>query len=110
MKAAIFHPLARETLRSFPDDIKREIGKAIFDLQKGERLSYPVCRPMPSVGSGVEELRMKDPSGAYRVFYYVKSARGILVFHAFVKKSQKTPQREVDLGKKRLKEMLYEED
>lgn len=110
MKPAIFYPLVRETLRSFPDDVKREIGKAIFDLQRGERLTLPISRSMPSVGSGAEELRIKDRTGAYRVFYYTKSERGILVFHAFVKKSRKTPQHEIDLGKKRLKEVLYEED
>jgi phage-related protein len=65
---------------------------------------------MPTVGTGVEELRIRDQSGIYRVFYYVKLVRGILVFHAFMKKTQKTPQREIDLGKKRLKEMLYEEN
>jgi phage-related protein len=106
VKAAIFHPVAREILRSFPEDVKREIGKAIFDLQRGEGLSFPISRPMPSVGAGVEELRIKDRTGAYRVFYYVKSAQGILVFHAFMKKTQRTPQREIDLGRKRLKEIL----
>lgn len=110
LKEAVFHPLAREVLRSFPEEIRREIGKLIFDLQKGEHLSFPISRPMPSVALGVEELRTKDRSGAYRVFYYVKSTWGILIFHAFVKKSQKTPQHEIDLGKRRLKEMLYEED
>ena len=96
-------------LRLFPGDVKREAGKAIFDLQKGERLSMPIARSMPSIGAGAEELRIKDRSGAYRVFYYLKSARGVLVFHAFLKKTQKTPQREIDIGKRRLKEMLYEE-
>lgn len=62
----------RDAIRDFPEDIRREFGKAIFDLQKGEKLSMPLSRPMPSVGSGVEELRVRDRSGAYRVFYYSK--------------------------------------
>lgn len=70
----------------------------------------PLSRPMPSVGAGVEELRVKDRSGAYRVFYYTKLAGVILVFHAFVKKSQKTPQADIELGQKRLKEILNEEE
>jgi phage-related protein len=35
----------------------------------------PPSRPMPSVGPGVEELRIRDRSGIYRAFYYTKSAR-----------------------------------
>ncbi len=68
----------------------------------------PLARPMPSVAIGAEELRVKDASGAYRVFHYVRSGRGILVFHAFVKKSQATPEYEIRLGRKRLKELLDE--
>ena len=45
-------------------------------------------------------------AGIYRAFYVVKVVDAVLIFHAFVKKTQKTPDREMDLGKKRLKEML----
>lgn len=110
MKAAIFHPRARKTLRSFPEDVRREIGKAIWDLQNEYRLPFPLSRPIPSVAPGVEELRIRGHAGAYRVFYYVKSLRGILIFHAFVKKTQKTPKREIEIGKRRLKEALHEEN
>ena len=61
---------------------------------------------MPSIGAGVEELRLKDRSGAYRVFYYTRVAESVLIFHAFEKKSQKTPPHEIVLARKRLKEML----
>jgi phage-related protein len=64
---------------------------------------------MPSIALGAAELRIRDPSGIYRAFYYSRSLRGILVFHAFVKKSQATPKHELDLGKKRLRELLHEE-
>jgi len=53
--------------------MRRELGKARFDLQKGEKLSMPLSRPMASVAAGVEELRVRDRSGAYRVFYYAKT-------------------------------------
>jgi len=109
VKAAIFHPAAREAIRSFPVEVRRALGKAIYDLQRGEALSMPLARPMASIAAGVAELRIRDTAGIYRVFYVVKSARGILVFHAFVKKSRATPQQEVELGRKRLKELLDEE-
>jgi phage-related protein len=109
MKVAVFHPGARAAIRSFPQEVRRELGKAIFDLQKGEALGMPLSRPMASVAAGVEELRIRDRGGIYRAFYYTKSADGILIFHAFVKKTQATPGREMELGRKRLKELLHEE-
>ncbi len=63
---------------------------------------------MPSVEAGVSELRIRDRSGIYRIFYYRQSSRGVLVFHAFMKKTQTTPKRELDLAKRRLKELLDE--
>jgi phage-related protein len=103
---AVFHPKARDAIREFPEDVRRELGKAIFDLQKGEKLSMPLSRPMASVAAGVEELRVRDRSGAYLVFYYAKLAESVLIFHAFTKKRQKTPPDEITLAQKRLKEML----
>ena len=69
----------------------------------------PLSRPMSSVAAGVEELRVRDRSGAYRVFYYTKLANSVLIFHAFAKKTQKTPPHEIALAQKRLKELLDEE-
>ena len=109
MKPATFHPKTLEAIREFPEEVRREFGKAIFDLQKGEKISLPLSRPMPSVRSGVEELRVRDRSGAYRVFYYTKLGDSVLIFHAFAKKTQKTPPHEIALAQKRLKEMLDEE-
>lgn len=109
MKPALFHPKARATLKSFPEGVRREFGKAIFDLQKGEKLLMPLSRPMTSVAEGVEELRVKDRTGAYRVFYFTRLADAILIFHAFTKKTQRTAAREIVIGRTRLKEMAYEE-
>lgn len=77
-----------------------------YDLQHGHTLAMPLSRPMPLLGAGAAELRVRDSAGVYRAFYVVKVADAVLIFHAFVKKTQKTPEREIDVGKKRLKEML----
>lgn len=106
MKAARFHPAARDALQTFPEEVRRAFGKAIYDLQMGHTLSMPLSRPMPSLGNGAAELRVRDAAGIYRVFYVVRLSNAVLVFHAFAKKTQKTPAREVVLGKQRLKEML----
>jgi phage-related protein len=54
-------------------------------------------------------LRIRDRAGIYRVFYYTKLADTILIFHAFAKKTEKTPQHEIFLAQQRLKEILDEE-
>jgi phage-related protein len=96
-------------MQSFPVEVRRELGKALYDLQRGEALSMPLARPMVSIPAGAAELGILDRAGIYRVFCLMKSARGILVFHAFAKKSRATPRQEVELGRKRLKELLDEE-
>ncbi len=63
---------------------------------------------MSDLASGAHELRVTGQTTAVRVFYFVKLAEAILVFHAFRKQSQKTPKREIALGKQRLKEVLHE--
>lgn len=68
----------------------------------------PLSRPMPIVGPGVHELRVKDAANIYRCFYVLRSHRGVFVFHAFVKKTQKTPPSDIRLGRMRLREVLYE--
>ena len=71
-----------------------------------------VAKPMHGLGSGVFEIALPFQSDAFRVVYAVQLADEIWVVHAFQKKSTqgiKTPQREIDLIKdrlKRLKEML----
>jgi phage-related protein len=61
---------------------------------------------MPSVAAGVSELRVQAEDGAYRAFYFTSSPEGILVFHAFVKKTRRTPVTEIELARKRLMELL----
>ena len=45
---------------------------------------------MGLVALGVSELRVQDDDGSYRIFYYTASAKGVLVFHAFVKETHRT--------------------
>lgn len=61
---------------------------------------------MPGVAPGVSELCVKAEDGSFRTFYYTASTRGVLVFHAFVKKTRRTPPLEIELARKRLKEIL----
>jgi phage-related protein len=101
-----FTPNALQTIRAFPKPAKHALGEAILDLQHGRKIGMPLSRPMPAVAPGVAELRVRDAAGLYRAFYAVKSDKGVLIFHAFEKKTQKTPLREIELGAKRLKELI----
>lgn len=60
---------------------------------------------MPSIGRGVEEIRVRDDSGAYRVIYTARMADAVYVLHAFQKKTRATSQRELDLAKKRFQQL-----
>ncbi len=107
IKPVIFHPKAKEAIREFPEEIRDRLGKVLFRLQIGEVFRMPHARPMPDIAPGVLELRLKGESGIYRAFYYARSREGILVFHAFTKKTQKTPPFEIEIARKRLKELLH---
>ena len=106
MKDVEFHALALKDLRGFPANVRQAIGQAIRMLQQGEHLPMPISRPFKNVGPGVAELRCRDASGAYRVIYIARIRNKVFVFHAFKKKTQKTPQKEIDTARKRFKEVL----
>jgi phage-related protein len=108
-----FLPSTRKVVKGFPREVQWELGGLLWEIQRGHRFTMPLSRPMRTIGDGVEELRLKDSSGIYRFFYVVRSAKGVLVFHAFKKKSQKTPTNEILAARKRLRmleEMLDAEE
>jgi len=68
----------------------------------GPDLGMPHTRAM---GGGLFELRLKAKEGIARVFYCTLVGRRIVMLHQFIKKSEKTPRRELDVARKRMKEM-----
>ena len=109
MKSITFHPKALACIRAQTPAIKREIGEALRDVQKGISLGLPLSRPMPTVASGAHELRVRGPTTAVRMFYFVKLVDTIVVFHGFQKKTHKTPTHEIAIGQQRLQEVLHGE-
>jgi len=63
-------------------------------------------KPMPTIGGGVREIRLRDESGAYRVIYITTFADAIHVLHAFQKKTRKTSRRDLELATARLREII----
>jgi phage-related protein len=99
---------SRERLGDFPSDVRSRAGVDLFAVQTG--LEPTDWKPMPTVGSGVREIRVRDESGAYRVIYLAALADRVLVLHAFQKKTQKTAQKDIDLAVKRLKDWKAEQN
>lgn len=58
-------------------------------------------KPMASVGAGACEIRVRDPTGAYRVIYVARFADAVYVLHAFCKKTPKTARADLNLAKQR---------
>jgi len=92
---------SRKVLKSFPKDIRSEIGLDLRRVQDGE-IPYD-SRPMRSIGQGVFELRQRDENGWYRLLYLAKVEGRIHVLHSFVKKSAKTPKNDLNIAANRLK-------
>ncbi len=67
----------------------------------GLQLKAPYVK---SVGDKLYELRVKDPDGIYRVFYFAAASKTFVLVHGFVKKTQKIPAKELATAKKRMKE------
>ena len=68
----------------------------------GPDLGMPHTRAM---GGGLFELRIKAAEGIARVFYCTVVDRRIVILHQFVKKSDKTPPKELDIARRRMKEV-----
>jgi len=106
VKAIRIHKAVAKDIKKLNMDLKLRIAEALDLLAAGESIGLPLSRPMSDIANGVHELRMKDESGQYRIFYYTKVADSLLVFHFFKKKSQKTPKKELELAEKRLRSLL----
>lgn len=92
-------------LQRFPEEIRGDLADALARLDAGQSLTMPLSRPMPIIGEGVHELRLKDRSGVYRVVYALIEPGTVYVLHGFKKTTQATPKRNIELARKRLKEI-----
>ena len=80
-----------------------ETGFLLRRLQRGELLSMPQSRPMPSIGARCHELRINDAAGQWRLIYRT-DADAIVIAEVFAKKSAKTPKAVLEVCRRRLKE------
>ena len=95
---------AKEDLSAFPEDVKRRVGRALWDAQIG--LKAPFAKPMKGFrGGGVLEVVDDFDGDTYRAIYTGQFALVVYVLHVFQKKSRKgiaTPKSEIELIRRRL--------
>jgi phage-related protein len=103
VKAVVFLGDSLVCLRAFPERARRSAGFQLELVQRG--LEPDDWKPMSSIGSGVREIRVREPSGAFRVIYVASFAEAIFVLHAFQKKAQRTSQRDIALAQMRFKQL-----
>lgn len=93
-----------ERLRECPEGVRHDAGYQIWRVQLGE--SAEDYRPMPTIGPGVEEIRVRDVTGAYRVVYTARLVDAVYVLHVFQKKSRATSRIDVEIAARRFKVLV----
>jgi phage-related protein len=98
-----FHERVLAEIESWPVDVLADYARLVeLLLEYGPALRLPHSR---ALGDGLFELRPHGRSGIGRAFYCFIVGKRVTVLHAFIKKSQQTPDRELKLARKRLKEL-----
>ncbi len=94
-------------VRGFPEAVRGNIGVALYDAQKGDK--SPDAKPFKGVGSGVFEIVTRFDTDTYRTVYAVQIGKHVYVLHVFQKKAKKgvkTPQKDVDVIKRRYQQAV----
>jgi phage-related protein len=102
LKSLVFLGSSQDDLRGFPPAVRHALGVELMRVQLGGEPTD--CKPMPTIGSGAYEVRVQI-DGAWRVIYVAKFEAAIYVLHAFPKKTPKTRKADIELTKKRYKQI-----
>jgi phage-related protein len=98
-----FHERVLSRIELWPVDVLADYARLIELLaEHGPGLRLPHSR---ACGGGLFELRPSGRSGIGRAFYGFSSVKRIVVLHAFIKKTQQTPERELTLARRRLRDI-----
>lgn len=108
MRALTFCGSSLRDLQAFPETIRREAG---YQLEKVQNAQSPSdWKSMPSIGTGVHEIRLRDVSGAFCVIYVARFADAVYVLHCFQKKTQKTGKTDLDMAMQRYRNLIRDLD
>lgn len=104
-KPVFFIGSSKEDIKNFPEEVRKEIGFALYLAESGDRAINAV--PLAGFGNAmVPDIVVSHQGDAYRAVYTVQFKHAVYVLHAFMKKSKKgiaTPKRDMELVKRRLK-------
>jgi len=101
-KALKFVGSSLDDLRNFPEEARRAAGFELRAVQNG--LEPRDWRAMQSIGPGVKEIRI-HVLGEWRIIYVAKLSDAVYVLHAFHKKRRKTNKNDIELARRRLKQI-----
>lgn len=99
MKSVQFLGGCQKAAKKLPDDVKNDMGHQLTRVALG--LDPDNWKPMPRVGCGVKEIKVKADTGEYRAIYIAKDDV-VNVLHVFKKKSKKTLKVDIELAQERL--------
>ena len=98
-----FHARVQVVIEAWPVDVVADYARIVeLLIEHGPSLRLPHSR---AFGGGLFELRPRGKSGIGRAFYCFLVGQRVVVLHAFIKKSQRTPEQEIKLARKRMKEI-----
>jgi phage-related protein len=102
MKPLRFVGSSLDDLRDFPAEARRQAGFELYTVQRG--LEPSDWKPMPEVGAGAREIRI-HVLGEWRLLCVAKFGDAVYVLHAFKKKTRKTRQEDVELARRRYRQL-----
>ena len=102
MKTLYFIGSSLDDLRNFPYEARKAAGFELYSVQCG--LEPGDRKPISSIGRGVKEIRI-HVLGEWRIIYVAKFEDAVYVLHSFQKKSRKTNQHDIEIARKRYKQI-----
>jgi len=102
MKPLNFIGSSLDDLRNFPEEARKAAGFELYAVQR--ELEPRDWKPMPGIGRGVKEIRI-HVLGEWRIIYVAKFGDAVHVLHSFQKKTQKTSQHDIEIARKRYKQI-----
>ena len=105
MEVKVFEQVEK-VLRNESREIRQDLQDILEKLEIGLNLGMPHVKSLSSIFPGLCEIRIKDRNGQFRVIYFLKRNEALYLVHAFRKKTQKLPNKEIQTILKRIKEII----
>jgi len=94
-----------EEVRQWPDSVREDMGGQLNKVEYGGMPDD--FKPLPTVGTGVNEIRISESGDQYRLIYVAKFEEAVYVLHVITKKkTQKTSTSDIAIAKARFKELV----